>query len=235
MRFHLSLVSGNKKTGPIPVSTTEKDSCPDVCPLKTIGCYAKSGPLNLHWTKLSNGIYKGLSLKEFVAKIKSFHIGQLWRHNQAGDLPGINNKIDSAALKEIVSANRGRKGFTYTHKPVLQGQTDLETVVENQAAILHANQNGFTVNLSANSVSHADKLMALGIAPVITIVHSEQKKNFLTPGGNRVLICPATTHDNVSCSRCGLCQRSKRDYIIGFPAHSISYKRVNQIVTNNTI
>lgn len=32
LRVHLSHVSGNKKTGPIPVSTTSADSCPADCP-----------------------------------------------------------------------------------------------------------------------------------------------------------------------------------------------------------
>ena len=70
---------------------------------------------------------------------------QLWRHNQAGDLPGRGNKIDLRLLAELVAANRQRRGFTYTHKPL---------TAANVAAIMGATRDGFTVNVSANSPAH---------------------------------------------------------------------------------
>lgn len=35
MRVHLTLKSANAKTGPIPVSTTERDSCPATCGMRS--------------------------------------------------------------------------------------------------------------------------------------------------------------------------------------------------------
>ena len=55
MLVHLVRKSRNGKTGPIPVSTTSGDTCPNACPLKGSGCYAKSGPLGMHWQKVSSG------------------------------------------------------------------------------------------------------------------------------------------------------------------------------------
>ena len=55
MRVHITARSGNAKTGPIPVTTTERASCPTTCPFYDKGCYAKSGPLALHWRKVSDG------------------------------------------------------------------------------------------------------------------------------------------------------------------------------------
>jgi len=52
---HLTLKSGNVKTGPIPVSTTSKASCSDTCPFKDNGCYADGGPLALHWRAVTEG------------------------------------------------------------------------------------------------------------------------------------------------------------------------------------
>ena len=49
--FHLTPVSGNVKTGPIPVSTTTRESCSPICPFFSNGCYAESGPLRLPWTR----------------------------------------------------------------------------------------------------------------------------------------------------------------------------------------
>lgn len=229
--YHLTLVSMNKKTGPIPVTVSEENTCPDACPFKKESslCYAKLGPLRLHWNKVSEG-KRGMDWKSFLAAIKKLPNHILIRHNAAGDLPGNNNSINSNMLKELVAAFKNKKAFSYSHKPVLDGQENSETISNNRAAIKHANENGFTINLSANSPEHADKLMALKIAPVASIVNSEQKKNFVTAGGNRVVICPATIRDNVSCSRCGLCQKANREYIIGFPAHGISFKRVNALI-----
>lgn len=225
---HFTPVSSNKKTGPIPVSTSAKQTCPDACPFKAGMCYAKSGPLNIHWTKISNGTM-GIAWAEFVQKIKSLRIGTLWRHNQAGDFAGDNNTIDAEKMRELVAANRGKKVISYTHKPVLDSQGP--EAKANRELIAEANKNGFTVNLSGNHPAHADKLFALGIAPVTTVVPIDQTKNFKTPAGNRVVICPAATREGVSCATCKLCSVSKRDYIIGFPAHGIRKKALNEFVS----
>ncbi len=52
--YHLTQISANKKTGPIAVSTRPKKTCPPECPLINDGCFAASGPLNLHWLKVSD-------------------------------------------------------------------------------------------------------------------------------------------------------------------------------------
>jgi hypothetical protein len=53
--FHLTLKSRNVKTGPIPVSTSTRKTCPDSCPFKNNGCYAESGPLAIHWKAVTQG------------------------------------------------------------------------------------------------------------------------------------------------------------------------------------
>jgi hypothetical protein len=224
MNIHLVAISHNAKTGPIPVTTTSAETCPDNCAFKKTNlCYAKFGPLLMHWRRVTDGTYAGLSWDGFLAKVKGFRNGQLWRHNQAGDLPGENNKIDCGKLAELVEANRNKKGFAYTHKPI-------ENNVANARAIKLANEGGFTVNLSADNVAQADSFVKLGIAPVVLVVPENQKKNFKTPGGNRVVICPATIHDNVTCANCGLCQWAKRKYIIAFPAHGVKKKAIGELV-----
>ncbi len=230
-RILFTKISGNAKTGPIPVSMSVKATCPDACPLKAKGCYANTGPINIHWTRLTTRKV-GIAWSEFLTAIKSLRVGTLWRHNQAGDLPGKNNEIDGVALAELVTANRNRKGFTYTHKPVLFGQCDKATVKANRKAIEHANANGFTINLSGNTLSHADELLALAIGPVVAILPSDTKANTFTPKGARVIVCPATIRDDVSCATCKLCQWGKREYVIGFPAHGNAAKTVNAIASS---
>jgi hypothetical protein len=221
MKVHLSIKSGNVKTGPIPVSTSSSETCPEACPFKAKGCYAKSGPLALHWAKVTSG-GRGMEWPEFLESVKSFKPGQLWRHNQAGDLPGIGNNIDTGKLRELADANAGKRGFTYTHKP---------PVGVNLEAIKDANQKGFTINLSANSVAHADSLAKTGL-PVAAVVPMESPDRFVSPGGNRVVVCPAQRVSGLSCDKCRLCAKSDRGVIVGFRPHGTGAKSVEKIASN---
>lgn len=215
MQVHLTLKSANVKTGPIPVSTTAKESCPTDCAMRA-GCYAASGPLALHWAAVSAGT-RGTSWGEFTQAIAALPEGQLWRHNQAGDLPQTGGTIDAVKLGQLVHANIGRRGFTYTH------HRDTQSL----AWVKHANAWGFTVNLSANDLQDADVLADTGAGPVVVVLPSTQTENTTTPAGRKVVVCPATQRDDVSCATCQLCQR-QRSTIVGFPAHGTK-KRVIDI------
>ncbi len=208
MQVHLTLSSANAKTGPIPVSTTERASCPADCKMKT-ECYAASGPLALHWAAVSAGT-RGTSWPEFTDAIAALSDGQLWRHNQAGDLPQINGTIDAVKLGQLVEATAGKRGFTYTH------HRDAASL----AWIRHANAWGFTVNLSANDLADADA------GPVVVVLPSTTTANTATPKGRKVVVCPATQRDDVSCATCQLCQR-QRNTIVGFPAHGTRRRAVD--------
>ena len=223
-RVHLSLKSRNVKTGAMPVSTTEAKTCPPVCPFFDSSlCYAGNGPLGMFWKKVSEG-KAGIAWAAFCAAIASLPAGQIWRHNQAGDLPGEGNAIDAKALAELVTANSGKRGFTYTHKPIDNAR--------NRAAIKQANGRGFTINLSGNTLEHADQLAAAEIAPVVVVLPSDiegNRKDIATPQGRKVVVCPATYREDVNCQSCGLCAVRDRRVIVGFPAHGVSSKRVDKI------
>ena len=221
MNFHLTLKSLNVKTGPIPVSTSSAATCPPSCPFNNSqGCYAGSGPLALHWAKVTTG-ERGGDFNEFLDKIEALPPGQLWRHNQAGDLPGDGVKIDGGALGDLVKVNKGKKGFTYTHYAPAAG--------ENAKYIKGANDYGFTVNLSANTPAHADQLSALNIGPVVTVLPGDQVENSYTPAGRKIVVCPATIRDDVSCSTCKLCAVSNRAVIVGFPVHGTQKKKAARV------
>lgn len=220
MKYHITLKSGNNKTGFMPVTTSSRDTCPDACPLKGNGCYAESGPLALHWRKVTNG-ERGLNWAEFVQSIRSLPRGILWRHNQAGDLPGIGDSVDVPMMFDLIAANKGKRGFTYTHKPMTVG---------NQTIVQIANTSGFTINLSANSLHHADQLKGLDVGPVVVVVPRDTAKVSFTPAGNKVVVCPAQSSDRVTCASCGLCAVAKRDYVIGFRAHGSQAKKAEQVV-----
>ena len=206
MQVHLTPKSANAKTGPIPVSTTERASCPPDCAMRA-ECYADSGPLALHWRAVSNGA-RGSDWPTFTKSIAALPDGQLWRHNQARDLPKKGGTIDPVKLGELVRANIGKRGFTYSHH---RDSASIEW-------IRHANAWGFTVNLSANNLRDADMLADTGAGPVVVVLPSTQTRNTTTPKGRPVVICPATQRADVSCATCQLCQR-QRAAIVGFPAH----------------
>ena len=150
----------------------------------------------------------------------------LWRHNVAGDLLHTDQMIDASALEALTAANKGRKGFTYTHHRI-EGSDAVSRA--NWAAIDKANTNGFTVNLSANNLEHADRLAELQAGPVVSIVPIDHPKLSRTPAGRPVVVCPAVTSENITCSSCGICQNQDRKSIIAFPVHGSGKKKAHKV------
>src|ERR1700758_2819938 len=241
MKTHFIPVSQNAKTGPIPVSITERASCWPGCALYENGCYAETGALAMHWRRVSNGLAGG-SWAEFCARIAALKPGRLWRYAQAGDLPGCGATINGNLLQMLVAANAGKRVIAFTHKPMLG---DDPVAAENRRLIAMAVEAGFTVNLSADNPAHADELASLGIAPVVTVLARTYARRAVrhrfkrrrdewaktigewrdrtaslpryTPAGRRIALCPAT-YSGATCKSCGACARV-RDAVIGFPAH----------------
>ena len=233
MFYVLKEVSGNRKTGPMPVSTSNSSTCPDACPIKEKGCYAKYGPTGMAWRNVDSGKAKeAVEWPQFIRKVKALSKGTLWRHNQAGDLNGKGGMIDGAMMRDLIIANGNKRGFTYTHYDTLSVTGSFDDNFNahvNRTLIQDANVKGFTVNLSGNDIEHADKLKALAIAPVVVLMPRDAEKVSITPAGNKVVICPAENTDKINCLKCGLCQDAKRDYIIGFRAHGTAAKTVELI------
>jgi hypothetical protein len=227
--------SSNVKTGPIPVSTTAKPSCPLTCPFMRNGCYAERGNLGWLWSALTkagpNQQFKygvanlqSIDWQGLCDRVSALEPATLWRHNQAGDLPHSNGRIDRKALRLLAKANKTKRGFTYTHHVMTK---------PNQAAIAEANASGFTVNLSGNSLSHADDLSKLAIAPVVVVLPAETDGAVTpvlhTPEGRTVSVCPATYRDDITCATCKLCQRQDRKCIVGFPAHGAAKAKASRV------
>lgn len=67
--YHITLRSNNRKTGPLVVVTSSNETCPDSCPFKKKGCYARGWPLKVHWDKVSDG-RRGLSFTELLSELR---------------------------------------------------------------------------------------------------------------------------------------------------------------------
>jgi len=221
MNISFTRKSSNSKTGKIPVTTSSRSSCPASCPLNNgEGCYAEAGYYTrMHWDKVTSGERGGDwgALCNSIAKLPD---GTVWRHNIAGDLPHTDQLIDAAAMVQLGFAAKDTKGFTYTHHDM--------ALEHNRAAVQSINETkGFTVNLSADDLTHADKLADLAIGPVAVVVASDQVSNTLTPMGRKVVICPAAIRDDVTCKTCKLCAVTTRKSIIGFPAHGTAKGKID--------
>lgn len=220
LRFHLTAKSTNSKTGPIPVSTSSRDLCPITCPFREKGCYAKGGPLAIHWSAVTAGT-RGDAWPVFLEKVAALPAGQLWRHNQAGDLYDPNTLIGQTALRALTEANAGKRGFTYTHHQLAGAGV---------VAAIAATAAGFTVNQSTESLAAADVAVAAGLHAVAVVRSDEQRATFRTPAGNRVAVCPAQRRDGVTCATCRLCQSRDQDLVIAFKAHGTARRSVDAIV-----
>ncbi len=221
MRVHITARSSNKKTGPIPVTTTEQGSCPTTCPFYGKGCYAKSGPLALHWRKVSSG-ERGTDWQGLCDFVGSLPDRQLWRHNQAGDMPHVFGDIDHAKVAHLVVANTGKRGYTYTHHVLNK---------HNVTILRRANRQGFTINASTESLNAADAAINQGL-PAVCVVPNNQPVPKVSPAGNKVVVCPAQERD-ISCAECKLCSVANRTCIVAFKAHGSASKTVNSLVSDS--
>jgi len=216
--------SRNTKTGPIPVSMTSAETCPTSCPWLGRGCYAEHHFTGMHWRRLSLGA--GLPWDDFLERVRELPGGQLWRHNEAGDLPGEGDDVASDLLRDLCEAARRTRGFTYTHKPVLGTGS---TALANRAALRRATlRGGLVINLSADGVEQADSLAELCLGPVVVTLPEHNPPKVVTPGGRRVVVCPAVSREGVSCATCRLCSVAARRCVVGFPAHGDMRRQMSE-------
>ncbi len=207
------------KLGGIPASWSERGTCPPSCGLYNAGCYSGYGKLGAHWRAV--GPDRGLPWGQFLDRVGALRSGQLWRHNVAGDLPGAGEDLDAAMLRDLVAANAGACGFSFTHKHRREAD---------RAEIARATFSGFTVNLSADTLSDADRLADYGVGPVVVVLPHDAPPKLRTPAGRHVVMCPAQVDHAMTCARCRLCARPARAAIIGFRAHGQFKKHVPELV-----
>lgn len=239
MLYHLTLKSGNQKVGPIAVATVAKSSCPTSCLLRDGGgCYAESGPLAIHWKKITQG-QRGVEFADFLKLVEDLP-DKIWRYAQAGDLPGEGDNIDAEQLRQLVVANDNRPVLAYTHKPLTP---------ENRLAISSAGNGGFHINVSCDSVESVDAVVEQGFSAVTVLPleyqrgsteslqdYRERARNLpqTTPGGTPIAVCPATYVDT-NCLKCGACSRPrKQNTVIGFPAHGSQKRKVDRRLKSGT-
>ena len=219
MSWHLTERSANSKTGPIAVTTSPETTCPKTCPFKGSGCYAESGPLRLHWRKVTSGA-RGTDLANHLDALRNINGGML-RLNQAGDLPA--NNVDARAILRAAAAS-GTVAWTYTHRKNTSFLAMLRRLAKGKTA-------SAIVNVSGDSPSDADKYHGKGL-PVVCVTASQERVQ-RTPKGTKIVLCPAQ-YGKTTCQTCGngspLCSRRDRKTIVGFYAHGTSKRKAIEVV-----
>lgn len=226
MFFQFIKKSSNAKTGAIPVTNSSRDTCPPACPLRgDAGCYDEAlFWTRLNWDKVDSG-ERGGSWSDLCDHIRALPDGQLWRHNVAGDLPPSGkNQIHISKLLQLIEANSGRKGFTYTHYPM--------TFI-NEGLVNMANRRGFTINASADTEKKAVNLYRRELPTVALVAANKRGADWrkFKRDGVQFVRCPAE-YLETDCAACQLCQRSDRRCIVGFTPHG-SNKNSAEIIASN--
>lgn len=237
--------SSNKKVGSLPVTITEAASCPKTCPHINGNCYGKTGPQSWIWAKVNKGTAgKNLSgWDEFCKKISALPAGQPWRHNTTGDLFHVDGLIRLDLLKKLIDANRGKRGWTYSHHLLNTHNTE---------ALKYATNNEFTINASCETLEQSDKALNKGLNAACIVssnrpelipfsslkdkrTYYRQTAPIKTPQGRRLVICPAQKSDSQACKTCLLCSKqSKGKWAVGFVAHGNNKKKLEQLLNQST-
>ena len=210
-----SLSTGNSKTGAMLLVRSPRSTCPDSCSLKGNGCYAENFPLVLHWLKQEQ---TGVDFATVLYAVRTLPKEAIWRLFEAGDFePSSENPelISSQQVISLIAANKGKRGFGYTHYPVLP----------NLEAFQLMNSSGLTINASADSLEQAKLYFELGLPT--TLVVAEKTPKDVTVDGVRIVVCPnQSLKSKPTCLQCQLCQKPDRDYVIGFRAHGSKKRKI---------
>ena len=237
MRYHVTPDSSNRKTGPIAVTTSGRDTCPPTCPFVS-KCYPNAGNLRIHWDKVSKGERGDLFLG-FLNKLRALPPRKRVRGQQAGDMPGDGVRLNEqhCVLYVRAATTRRKEFFTYCHYPVEAGpDVTEEDAAHNRRVLLRLNAMPRAgVNVSCETKPQVDRVLAMGL-PAVIVLPSKTNKPGATEAGTRIVECPAAItarlikagklneSARLTCANCGgakgpLCARADRNFVVGFVAH----------------
>ena len=185
-------------------------------------CYAMTGPLALHWDKVSNG-ERGKGWRDHLADLATLPVFSPLRLNQRGDIPHRGGRISRRYLVALLDVIKRRKlqAWTYTHHDLAKG--------ENAELLRRAFRSGLTINVSTETVEAADAAIAAGLPATITVPSTETRTTFRTPERNLVMVCPAQRRETDG-SQCMLCHKRGKRVVIAFTAHGTRKKKADQLL-----
>lgn len=220
MRFRLVETSGNRKTGPISVISSSRDTCPEACPLKGWACYGETHPIRYLWDKVT---VEGYGLEDLCQKLNSIMDGSILRYGDVGDLPGDGEYLDEDKcykLAEAMDKNKF-KAFGYTHYCMDKGQ--------NLAVVKGLAEKGLSINISTTNPRDAVRFVKIGLPVVLAVANQTHKSIYQ---GIKMVPCFATKNvPDAYCITCGRgkpwCWRTDRKFVITFKAHGVRKRKLS--------
>lgn len=205
----------NRKTGRIPtayVGETREEtraSC-DGCALRDAGrCYAWSGPQSqLGLPKVQNGLARrGAKFYTLAHALKNrLASARVVRVATIGD-PARADRVELlVSLRTIRAAGLGVVGYTHFWR---------------EAGNEHLRRD---LMASCDDVAQADEARAAGWRPaaIVDEVAADGGAVVETPGGARLVVCPAQRRDDTTCNTCGMCDPRHRVWKAG-KVHGIAF------------
>tara|TARA_R110001592_G_scaffold249578_2_gene512049 strand:+ start:278 stop:1090 length:813 start_codon:yes stop_codon:yes gene_type:complete len=228
----------NKKTGDIPTIIVGQNTSQVVksckiakCKLlhtklggkgeyKELGlkpCYAHNGSVSWGTKSIYKALAKGSRTLQDYALEEGFRLSsrtaKYFRCSSIGDISAIKPKRFTEIIKEGVKYNLESLGYTANEK---------------------AHHLKESLLLSCTTIEDADKAVSKGWRATTIFKKWNGKKTFVTPSGNKGIICPEQTQaqsgkeitprNKITCNTCGLCAKGNR--------HTTKYKVVGFITHN---
>ena len=214
----------NGKLGNVNYVYGPEENCADSCPFKREGCYAKNAPMVWVWNDITAGEHKrSVTWEQLISALRRIARGDKVRLWVAGDFPQWHKGVDTSKATELGNALHGKKAWAYTHHHPKKNERGGWA-----GLIRHYLERCFTINISCERPEHVDEYMSQGLPCVIAVPSStDPRKQWRTPGGYRVRVCPNQIDKSIQCDRCMLCHKRPADMAIAFISHGTKKKKVD--------
>jgi hypothetical protein len=208
---HIVPVSGNGKTGSIPVTYRPMDTCPTDCPFlptgSTGGCYGTGYLFGSARKYSSDTTVEAATDKLQKGVLKT---AKYLRDRVVGDVLTPEGEVDTEYITGIASAadKNGVIPFGYTHA--------WRKFTPEHIGLL--GEVGYVMNASTETLTDAAEAINLGLPAVIV---DDETPDGTMVAGMRLITCPAETRKDVTCASCGLCAKplGARRALIRFRPH----------------
>jgi len=189
-------------------ATCKKAKCPMLEGKNGRHCYAQKGTPSWAHANICKAFAKGRDYSLETALKKRNPKAKIVRLGAVGDPVGAQQETLEAYGK-VKKAGLLFIGYTHAWK-----------AMPNFHDVLLA---------SCDTLEEADRAIQCGWKPCVVLPHDHQGRVFLTPKGNKGIVCPAMlAPGKVTCNTCRMCDASKKTPVIGIPDHGPGRNRVKK-------
>lgn len=211
----ITVKSGNRKTGPITTISRSSKTCPTTCPFLDNGCYG-AGRM---WAQVNKAARTTDDLPVPHDLIRDRVLGDVTLP-EAGD-----DRIDMSYIADVNdwAQMHGSTVFGYTHSRLPEIAS---------GALFRSAFPSYAMNVSCETVDEVAHAVSNGWDAVIA---SDDVEHGQMVGDKRIVQCPATARDDVTCDTCRLCAKTDRTAVVWFPLHGVQVRKARAAVRGKTL